>query len=269
MTTSPVRDVLLAPRMVLLHVLVLAVVLVLGRLGVWQLDRLEQAQARTATEQERLAAPPAPIGSLLEDTTLADTAALARLEFRPVTATGTWRPADEVLQRGRSLNGRAGFHVLTPLDLEDGGTVLVRRGWVPFDNELVPPVEDALPPSGTVTVQGHLERSIPQPTGGLAQRDPPDGELDVVFNADLARLEGQLGGDVLPMLVLLTEQSPAQDGELPVPAAAPTGTDDSPHLSYAIQWFSFAVLAALFYGIWLRRRVRRDERAISSDRAAS
>ena len=264
MTTRELRSVLLAPRMVVLHLLVLALVLALARLGTWQLERLEETRARSAAQLERLAAEPVDVPELLDGLSLDDTDRLAQLEFRRVTATGTWRVADEVLQRGRSHQGRPGFHVLTPLDLAEGGTVLVRRGWVPFDNELVPPVTEATPPGGRVTVDGNLERSIPQPTGPIAQRDPDDGELDVVFHADLQRLGPQLGADVLPMLVRLEAQDPEPSRELPIPAPRPPA-DDGPHLSYAIQWFSFLVIAVVMYGLWLRRRVRGDERAVSSD----
>lgn len=250
--------------MLLLHGIVLTVVLALLQLGLWQLDRHAEAGGRVAAQQERLAAAPVPVAGALDRLTLQDTAQLAELEFRRVAAHGTWRPDDEVLQRGRSHQGRTGFHVLTPLDLAEGGTVVVRRGWVPFDNDLTPPVAEATPPTGEVVVEGYLERSIPQPTGPVAQRDPDDGELDVVFNADLDRLGGQFGGDVLPMLLHLEQQSPAPAGDLPIPAPRPDA-DRGPHLSYAIQWFSFALIGTGMYALWLRRRVRGDERAVSGE----
>lgn len=255
---------LLTPRFIVLHVLVLAVVVVLVRLGTWQLARHEEASQLVQAQEERFERAPAPVGEVLSGLALQDTGRLAELEFRQVEATGTWRTAEEVLQRGRSLQGRSGFHVLTPLDLDGGDTVLVRRGWVPFDNDLLPPVTDAAPPEGTVTVQGYLERSIPQPTGPLAQRDPDEGELDIVFNADVGRLAGQLGGDVLPMLVHMEAQVPAQVGELPITVPRPA-PDDGPHLSYAIQWFSFAAIGIGMYGLWLRRRATGDERAVSAE----
>lgn len=257
---------LLTPWRVVQHLLVLAVLAVLVSLGLWQLDRLGEVRERNADQAARFEEPAEPVGALLEGLVLgADDDALAELEFRPVTATGTYRPGDEVLQRGRSYQGRTGFHVLTPLDLADGGTVLVRRGWVPFDNDLRPPVAEAAPPGGSVTVTGYVERSIPQPSGALAQRDPDDGELDIVFNADVSRLDGQLGGDVLPMLVHLEAQEPAQAGELPVPAPRPE-QDEGTHLSYALQWFAFAVIGAGFYAVLLRRRLRGDEHRPAADR---
>lgn len=261
------RRSLASPRLLVLHLLVLGVVLVCVRLGLWQLDRMAEADARVAAQQEQSAQPPAPVRDVVVGLTLDDTEALAARAFRPVVATGTWRPGDEVLQRGRSLNGRPGYDVLTPLDLDDGGTVVVRRGWVPFDNDLRPPVTDAAPPSGRVEVTGYLERSVPQPTGPVAQRDPEQGVLDVVFHADLERLGPQLGRDgteVLPMLLHLEAQDPPQVGELPVAVPAPA-PDRGPHLSYAVQWFAFAVIGAGMYGLWLWRRARGDERAVSHD----
>lgn len=262
---SETRRLLLSPRLVLLHLLVLVVVLGLARLGLWQLDRHQEAQERVAAQEERLAAPAAPIEELLAGLTLADEEALAGLAYRPVTVTGTWRPVDEVLQRGREHQGAAGYDILTPLDLETGGTVLVRRGSVPFDNDLRPPVDAARPAGGVVVVEGTLEASVPQPTGPVAQRDPDEGELAIVFNADLERLGGQVaaGPDaLLPMLVRLETVAPDGPDVLPLPVDPPT-PDLGPHLNYAIQWFSFTAIAAVTYAVWLRRRVRDDERAVS------
>ena len=263
---SGTRRLLLSPRLVALHLVVLGVVLVLVRLGTWQLDRHDEARDRVAAQQERVATAPRPVEELLAGTSLTEEDRLAALQYRAVTATGTWRPADEVLQRGRSHRAGAGYHVLTPLDLDDGSTVLVRRGSVPFDNDLRPPVDTARPATGRVVVQGTLETSVPQPTGPIAQRDPESGELAIVFNADLARLAPQLVGDegrLLPMLVRLEVVAPDGPDELPL-AVPPPAPDLGPHLSYAIQWFSFAVIALAMYALWLWRRVRGDERAVST-----
>ena len=253
---------LLTPRLLALHALVLAVLLVLVSLGLWQVRRLGEATERADAVAARLAADPVDVTVLLDGLDLDDGAALEQLRYRPATATGSWQPADEVLQRGRSHLGRAGYGVLTPLVLEDGSTLLVRRGTVPFDNDLLPPVPDAVPPAGTVTVTGTLETSVPQPTGPIAQRDPDDGELDVVFNVDLERLAPQLGQPLRPMVLRADE--PTAAGPLPLPAAPPE-PDRGPHLSYAIQWFSFALIGAGMYALWLVRRVRGDERAVAPD----
>lgn len=256
--------VLLAPRMVVLHVVVLAVVLVLTQLGRWQLDRHGEASERADARSEVAAAPAIGVTAALGDVDLGDEEAVQARDWQRVTASGTYRPQDEVLQRGRSFAGRAGYDVLTPLDLPDGSTLVVRRGWVPFDNDLRPPVAEAAPPDGQVEVAGVLRPSVPQPTGGLSQRDPDEGRLEIVFHADLARLGPQLGGEVLPMVLHLQEQDPAQGGDLPQAQPLPP-IDNGPHLNYAVQWFSFATIAAGMYALWLRRRVRGDERALAGD----
>lgn len=125
---APALRALLRPRALVSHALVLAVVAVLVALGQWQVARLGEVRAQNALLAERLAAPSADLTDLL-----AAGVAVADLEFRRVTATGTFRPDEEVLQRNRVNAGLTGLDVLTPLDLGDGRTLLVRRGWVPPD----------------------------------------------------------------------------------------------------------------------------------------
>jgi cytochrome oxidase assembly protein ShyY1 len=53
--------------------------------------------------------------------------------------------------------------------------------------------------------------------------------------------------------VLLQTQTPAR--ERPIPAPLPD-TSEGPHLSYAIQWFTFAAIALVGYGLLVRRARR-------------
>ena len=48
-----------------------------------------------------------------------------------MTVTGRYDPQHEILARARTVNGRVGFEIVTPLVLADGTAVLVDRGWVP------------------------------------------------------------------------------------------------------------------------------------------
>lgn len=248
------RSWLLSPRMLLSHVLVLAAVATMVSLGSWQLRRLDEVRSINERLESRLDGEPRPLGSyaMPPDPEHADA---AELEFRPVTATGTFLPDEEVLQRSRSSAGRSGYHVITPLRTDDG-TILVRRGWVPFELD-DPPVPEAAPPSGEVTVTGYLERSESQPQG-FGQRDPDEGYLPRVFRVDVGRLDRQVGDDLLPVVLHLEQQEPAQSGALPVVAPRPE-LSASTHLSYAVQWFVFATIALVAYLAWVRKRLRRDE----------
>jgi len=239
---------LVRPLALLSHLLVGAVVVVLVGLGQWQVERLEQVRRSNQLLAERLAADPVDLGALVGLGPL-DPAAL---EFRRVVATGEFRPEQEVLQRNRVNAGRTGFDVLTPLDLGGGTAALVRRGWVPSTLD-TPPVTAAPPPAGPTTITGVLERSVPQPRFGA--RDPEDGVLQRVFHPDTARLDRQVEGDLLPLVLRLDAAPGVAVTDLPV-AAGPPSLDEGSHLSYAVQWHLFALIAASSYLLWWRRRLR-------------
>jgi len=229
---------------------VFGVVAVLVTLGQWQLERLDQVRTANARLAERSGAPAVDIVELLTDGTLDAVDA----EFRRVTVTGAFRPEEEVLQRNRVQRGLQGLDVLTPLDLGDGITLLVRRGWVPTTMDS-PPVIEAAPPVGTVTISGILERSVAQPT--LGARDPDSGPLLRVFHPDTERLDRQMTGRLLPV-VLRMDALPGS-GALTLPVAPePPGLDEGSHLSYAVQWHVFALLALGAYVLWWRARLRRS-----------
>lgn len=254
------RSSLVRPRWLLAHVLIVAVAATFVSLGLWQLRRLDEVRGENALLEARLADAPVPLADVAAAT--GDPDAVDALVYRRVEATGTYRPEEEVLQRTRAHRGQNGYHVLTPLDLGDGTGVLVRRGWVPYELD-EPPVAEAAPPAGEVTVTGYLEASEPQPDFG--QRDPDEGTLPRVFRADTARLDRQVEGALLPVVLHLEEQSPPQTGRLPIPAERPD-FDEANHLSYALQWFSFAAIAVVGYGFVVRTRLREpdddvDERA--------
>ena len=237
------------PAALLSHAIVLAVVGLLITLGQWQVERLDQVRTVNTLLERRAAAAPVDLAGLIEDGTVdADTA-----EFRRVSVTGTFRPAEEVLQRNRIQRGLQGLDVLTPLDLGDGLTLLVRRGWVPTTMS-TPPVHDAPPPSGLVTLTGILERSVDQPPFGA--RDADDGILERVFHPDTQRLDRQMTGTLLPVVLRMDALAGATAVSLPAAPDTPA-LDEGSHLSYAVQWHLFALLALGAYGFWWRVRIQR------------
>ena len=233
----------LTPRWLAAHVIVVIVVGVFIRLGIWQLDRLDERRARNEVVAARMEL--APIGL---DELLAGVPESER-EFRRVVVAGIYDPDHEVLIRSRTYNGEAGFHVVTPLVSDDGVTVLVNRGWVPLDLD-EPPVGPALPPTDTVEVAGTVRDSQSAPA--LGPSDPPDGRLERLYWVDIPRLQQQIPGRLAPVSIDLISQSPPQFGELPVPVTARELTEGS-HRAYAIQWFAFALIGLGGYAALLRR----------------
>ena len=239
---------LLAPSALGMHLVVLTVVGVLVSLGQWQVGRLQEVRTSNALLEERMLAEPVDLGALARSGPLDVDA----LEFRRVQVTGVFLPEEEVLQRNRVDRGRSGFDVLTPLDLGEGRSVLVRRGWVPSVLD-TPPVTEAAPPAGRVRITGVLERSVSQP--GFGARDPDGGVLERVFHPDTARLDPQMSGALLPMVLRLDALAGSDASTLPVAPGPPT-LDQGSHLSYAVQWHLFAALALIAYAAWWRGRLR-------------
>jgi surfeit locus 1 family protein len=243
-------------------VLLLATIVVAAtcvRLGIWQLHRLEWRRAYNATVTAGLSRMPSPIEQLFAGVTDPST-----LSYRRAIATGTYDSSREVILYGRAQNDTPGNHVLTPLELADGSAVIVDRGWIPFDPDQPTPVEgDAAAPMGTVTVTGVLfppDSTSPSPAAGSG--------ATTVREVDLAQLQEVVPYRLLPVYLLLGDQAPAQPGGLPSPGTLPELTE-GPHLSYAYQWFSFAVIAVLGYVLLLRRDRREEGRAASRSSAAN
>lgn len=236
----------LTPRWIAAHVLVVVLVGVFVRLGIWQLDRLAERRADNEKIAERMASEPVDLRGLL-DTVPADA-----LEYRQVIVVGRFDPDGEVLVRSRTHNGEAGFHVVSPLVLEPGVAVLVNRGWVPLDLDS-PPVSVALPPAQQVEVVGIVRDSQSAPA--LGPRDPTDGRLERVYWIDVPRLQQQSDYSLVPVSIELRIQTPVQAGQLPIPVRDRELTEGS-HLAYAIQWFAFAVIGLGGYTALLRKNRR-------------
>jgi len=216
-------------------VFVLAGALSMIGLGIWQLGRLQERRVLNATIASRVNQPPITLhGDLLE---------VQDMEYRPVVASGTFDFSQEIVLRNRALNGVAGYHVLTPLRIEASqNAVLVDRGWIPY--EAASPELRAVyaGPTGPVTVRGLIRMSQARPSG-LAPADPALGpdrpRLDAWFWTDVSQIQAQVPYPLLPFYL---EQDPGPD-----PRALPAPVHDidlseGPHLSYAVQWFSFAII---------------------------
>ncbi|MBA3738333.1 MAG: SURF1 family protein [Actinobacteria bacterium] len=204
--------------------------------GFWQLQRLADRRARNAAiEHERSREP------ILITTAVG----WGEVEpYTPVRASGTFDPAHEVIVFGRSLDGEPGHLVVTPLRFDDGTAALVVRGWIPFDHQIVP-VADAAPPAGAFTIRGFL---VPDEGDGSTVPD----ENGAIGRLDVDGIRSTLPYPVLPLAIQLTDQARPQLTDLPVPIP-PEELSEGPHLSYAVQWFTFAAVAIVGGAILLRR----------------
>src|SRR5438105_10850455 len=213
-------------------VVALLVAAICVRLGVWQLDRLHERRQRNALLLAARARPPLQVdGSLPADSA----------RDRRLVARGVYDYAHERLWHGRSYEGVPGVDLVTPLRLRDGGAVLVDRGWAPS------------PDGYHVDQQAYREGDSAVVEGlGMAA---PRGRGDV----DPAALRDSLPYSVLPIVIqqlpafTALHRPPSCLTRWPLPALS-----DGPHLSYVVQWFSFAVIIVVGSLALLRQRSIRE-----------
>ncbi|WP_433548269.1 SURF1 family cytochrome oxidase biogenesis protein [Streptomyces sp. CA-294286] len=246
---------LLSRQWVFLTLFVLVLVPTMVELGFWQLHRHEHRVAQNQLIAGNLAAPPKPVGEL---TSPGHTVPRADY-WRTATATGTFDTTHEVVVRRRtSRDDQVGFHVLTPLDLKGGGTVVVNRGWVPFGSDQQQFPHIPAPPRGEVTVTGRLKAD--ETTSGSGIKDLaglPPRHVMLINSEQQSKL---LGRPVLGGYLELTKPAPS-DGS-PETIGVPDSESIGAHMAYAVQWWLFAASVPVGWVVLVRREKReRDEAA--------
>jgi surfeit locus 1 family protein len=237
--------------------LVTAVICV--RLGFWQLDRLEQRRANNEQARQALALPAVQLSpELLQDIERNPRALLNRR----VQARGAYDFTRQVILRGRASGGQPGVHVVTPLLLANSDVaVLVNRGWAPSPDAATVDLAPLREP-GLQNVEG-LIQLMPPESGTQRESLNREGQTLTVrrLNPSVAR---QLGGDVF--LPIYIQQLPDSTGGGPPFRVALQALDEGPHLGYALQWFSFAIIAVVGTAIiFLIRRRSADPGAAGPD----
>jgi surfeit locus 1 family protein len=218
------------------------------RLGLWQLSRLHEKQALNAAIRASERSP--------EILVTGEAPAEREALNRSIRVTGRYDETRQFLLSGVLHEGEPGVEVVTPLRLDGSEqAVLVNRGWLPADDAVSARPQDHPEPGGQ-TIEGVAEamRRGGGPPGPRAL--PCDTvALYTVRWLDADSIAARLP---YPVAAYVVRQRPAAGlPGLPRRTARPL-YDETMHLSYAIQWFLFAVLipagtAAL---AWSRRRRR-------------
>jgi cytochrome oxidase assembly protein ShyY1 len=165
--------------------------------------------------------------------------------WHPVTVSGHYLVGNAVLVINRPLNSSPGFLLVVPFQLADGTIVAIERGWVAAGDRYQPPTTLPLPSADEQTVVARVRAAEPvmpeaQTKGRLASINigeliTDQGIKDRAFEKIYLRMDSEskagLAGKALPK-PQLTEGN---------------------HLSYALQWILFAIMAAAAL-IWAVRK---------------
>jgi surfeit locus 1 family protein len=243
-------------KWLLLTLLVFAGTALCIRLGIWQLDRLEQRRAFNALFESARAQP-------VLDLNQEQPANITEMEWRSVKVTGEYDFANQVALRNQYYGNEYGYHLLTPLRFDpstlpsvagQATAVLVDRGWIPADGNAAATDWRKYDETGTVNISGQIRLRQTKPTlGGVADVVPENGaKLEVWNNADLTRIANQIPYPVLP--VYIQPEGDSSDDDPPIPFQPTIELTEGPHFGYALQWFTFATILFLGYPFYLRKQ---------------
>ena len=211
-----------------LTIVTLPALLVLIGLGSWQLQRLQWKNDLISSFEARSRADAIAIPGVNDE--------LDDLEFRSLALDGVFQHDMETFLTGRTYEGNAGFHVVTPLLLDDGRIILVNRGWVSEDYR--DPAKRAFSQiHGKTSVSGILRR--PGVKGYFVpENEPANGFWFTLVPSQINRHLGlgdaaidQFYADALRTSDVVT---------LPIAAKTKLNLRNA-HLSYAITWYGIAL----------------------------
>jgi surfeit locus 1 family protein len=220
------------------------------RLGIWQLDRLDQRRTFNAHVEAMWAAPAITLPEEMGDFHL------ETMEYRSVQAQGEYDFSSQVVLRNQYNEDEYGYHLLTPLVIGEGIAVIVDRGWIPaegndhpddwriYDTEFI-----YVNLSGIVR-QGQDRPDIggrPDPTLG-----PNQNGLDFWNNVNLDRFTDQMSYQLLNVYIQLDPKDEKKSP--PIPFQPEIELSEGPHLGYAGQWFTFAAILFFGYPVFIRKR---------------
>lgn len=231
-------------------------------LSQWQLARLAEVKAVIARVEANYSAEPVELSSLAKVAGDFD----QKNEFRPVMVTGHYLLSDLALVRNRPLNGAPGFEMFVPLQTESGQVYLIDRGWLPTGENQDLPDSIVRPTSSLVTVIGRIKKSAPDSQknydrGAIWQLGAPSA-AEALRVLDLPKSTTESG-----FYLLLQSETDSSGTAIQIDASLKPipkpEIDEGNHLSYAMQWLLFAIMA--FFAIFWAIRQERIHRKMLED----
>ena len=220
---------------------------VMIRLGIWQLDRLEQRREFNARVREQS-------GQTLLQITAANQKTISpEMEYRQVSLQGEYDFTHEIVLRNQVWHDQSGVHLLTPLHISGSDQyVYINRGWIPLEAYNTGNL-DQFHESGVITVTGIIRAS--QAGGFLGiNTDPtpvPGENLNIWNMVNIENLALQTPYSLLPVYI---QQLPDPSWQsLPYRSEVKLELSEGPHQGYALQWFTFALILGIGYPIFVRR----------------
>jgi len=181
-------------------------------------------------------------------------------EWKSVNLEGNYLPADAILVRNRPLNGSPGFLQLVPFVTTTGEVLVIERGWIPAGSDIKEPLINPLPTNEIKQLVIRLRQGESD-----SGKNAVSGRLDTIDLNEYSALHPDLDLETR-FYGRLASETP-QDSEAPIPQPKPS-LDEGNHLSYALQWLLFGLMAfgAFLWAYRNDKRVRLEEQGLVEKR---
>ena len=210
-------------------------------LGYWQLQRAGEKRQLQAEYDTRANGPAVQVEPRVQRA--------EELQFYRVVAKGHYETEYQILIDNRVHQGRVGYHVITPLKLQDSEVrLLVNRGWIALGDsrERLPELDT---PVGLLQITGVA--TVPAEKYFTLAKPEPRWQR-VWQNMDMAHYAASVPFPVQPVVVLL---DPADKAGGFTRDWSRLDAGISVHQGYAFQWFMLAAaLVSIYLFMSLRRR---------------
>jgi cytochrome oxidase assembly protein ShyY1 len=214
-------------------------------LSQWQFARQQETSNTNRIIEQNYNSKPVALEELLLPKTIWN----QELEFRQVRVTGNYLLENQFLIRNRPNEGNPGFLQLMAFETDGGAVIWIERGWLPTGLKADAP--DRIPITNKIHRQVVL---LLRPAEPKLDRTAPIGQLPSI---DLQVASASLSDTNVYNQAYgrLVSESPQSAKGLMMPKPE---INNGNHLSYALQWLLFALMAfgAVFWSINQDRRRR-------------
>ena len=245
---------LLSPRWILIHVGVVSLIFFMFNLGFWQLNRLDAKKNFNSVLRSHTSTP---VQTL--DQAVPTKWDKATYEWIRVSISGTYDSSKAVTIINRSQDGSAGYNSAVPFTSTSNRTILVNRGFVPLV------MSTPAAPSGEIEIVGYLRAS--QSRSALGPIDSTDAGNTEFQRFDVPLISAHVGRTLEPMFLQLIQESPAPSSQWPAKVPLPP-LDEGTHLSYAMQWFFFCLVAFTAWVVVIRRKILQVNASVQAQTSA-
>ncbi|SFL06292.1 surfeit locus 1 family protein [Nitrosomonas aestuarii] len=200
-------------------------------LGKWQLSRADERKSRHEQLEQLSQEPVVTVpGSLIR---------LEDYQYRQVEARGKYRSEYTIFLDNKTYKGRAGYHVLTPLQIANSQWyVIINRGWVPvgYDRSILPEIP-------TVADETLVTGTVVSPELKMLELSDHTSSGVVWDSFNLERYKEMTGFDLQPIMIL--QKNKVEDGLIRDWDRPDSGA--SKNIGYAIQWFTLAITTIIIF----------------------